>query len=211
MKRMKQIAMGALVLLAASSAAAQDPKGYLGAGLGASKYSGICDGLPPQFSCDDQGFGGKVFAGYMFLPFLGVEGSYYNFGHGSTPAYIVNPPPGTVSLTGEADVKSYAFAISLVGRLPLGPAFIDGRVGYAGVTASLSGSAPVRNTTTGAVTYYDAATRDSSGQVIYGAALGYNFGAAWTVRLDWDRTKGNDGRNPEFDIDLYSLGVAYRY
>ena len=208
---MKQMVIGALMLIAVSAAAGEEPRGYMGAGLGASKYSGICDGLPPQYSCDDSGFGGKFYAGYLFLPYLGVEGSYFNFGHGSAPAYIVNPPAGTTALTGQADVKSYAFAISVVGRLPLGPAFIDGRVGYAGVTASVSGNAPVQNTTTGAITYYDAATRDSSGQFIYGAALGYNFGSAWTVRLDWDRTKGNDGRNPEFDIDLFSLGVAYRY
>jgi hypothetical protein len=199
------------MLIAASAAAGQDPKGYLGAGLGGSKYSGICDNIPPQFSCDDTGFGGKVFAGYLFLPFLGVEGSYFNFGHGSSPAYIVNPPAGTTSLTGQADVKSYAFALSVVGRLPLGPAFIDGRAGYAGVTASVAGNAAVQNTTTGAITYYDASTRDSSGQFIYGVALGYNFGSAWTVRVDWDRTKGNDGRNPDFDVELYSLGIAYRY
>lgn len=220
---MQRTVLGLMLAVAAGSAAAQDsrgysgvvvdtnPKGYIGVGLGASQYKDLCEGIPSSFSCDDSGFAGKFYGGYFILPYIGVEGSYNNFGQGGIPAFLLNPPVGTVSLPSEGNIKTYAFALSLVGRIPLGPVSLMGRVGYAAVTARITGNAAVQNTTTGAVTYFDASSRDTTGQLFYGAGLGFNFHPAWVARLDWDRTKGEDGINPEYTVDMLSAGVAYRF
>jgi len=204
-------AIGVMLAFVTGSVAAQDAKGYVGVGLGASKYSDICEGVPSSFSCDDSGFAGKVYGGYFVLPYVGIEGSYNNFGQGSVPAFLVNPPPGTVPLVGQGDVKTYSFALSLVGRVPLGPVSLMGRVGYAATTARLTGNAAVQNTTTGAVTYYDASSRETTGQFFYGAALGFDFAPSWSARIDWARSKAEDGRNPEYSVDMVTAGVAYRF
>jgi len=209
--RLRAPVIGLMLALATGPVAAQDPKGYAGIGLGASKYSDICDGIPSTFSCDDSGFAGKVYGGYFVLPFVGIEGSYNNFGQASVPAFLVNPPVGTVPLVSQGDVKTYSFALSLVGRVPLGPVSLMGRVGYAATTARLTGNAAVQNTTTGAVTYYDASSRETTGQLFYGAALGFDFAPSWTARIDWDRSKAEDGRNPEYTVDMFTAGVAYRF
>jgi hypothetical protein len=29
--------------------------------------------------------------------------------------------------------------------------------------------------------------------------------------VDWDRTSAEDGRNPKFDVDMFTAGVGYRF
>jgi hypothetical protein len=208
---MRQWMVGALLAGFAVTAAAQNDKSYVGVNLGASKYSDICDGIPPNFTCDDSGFAGKVYGGYYVVPFFGVEISYNNFGQGSVPAFIVNPPPGTVALQSQGDVKTYAFVLSLVGRVPIGPVSLIGRAGYGAVTGRLTGNAAVQDITTGAITHYDASSRETTGQFFYGVALSVDFARSWSARLDWDRTKAEDGRNPDYTVDMLTAGVAYRF
>jgi len=209
---MRKLLVGVLLATGALSVSAQDGKGYAGAGAGGSSYSiDTCDQLPPGFSCDESGFAWKAFAGYMFLPFLGVEGSYLDFGTGNTPGVLLNPPPNTVPIPVESDRRTFAFVLSLVGRVPIGPAAIYGRVGWGAVTGKFTGNAAVQDITTGAISYFNAANRETSGQIVYGAGASFDFGQAWRVRLDWDRAKAEDGLNPEYDVDMYTLGLAYRF
>jgi len=137
---MRKVLIGILLGTAAVSAAAQDGNGYVGAGAGVSSYSiDGCDQLPPGFSCDESGFAWKVFAGYMFLPYIGIEGGYNDFGAANTQGVLLNPPAGTIPLPSNADVYTQVWSLSLVGRIPLGPAAIMGRVGYGSVMAKISG------------------------------------------------------------------------
>ena len=64
---------------------------------------------------------------------------------------------------------------------------------------------------TGAITNYDASTRGTSGQMIYGASVSWDFLPSWTARFDWDHSKGDDGTNPDYNVDMYTLGIAYRF
>jgi hypothetical protein len=209
---MRKLLVGMLLVTAAFSVSAQDGKGYVGAGLGVSSYSiDSCDQLPPGFSCDESGFAWKAYAGYMFLPFLGIEGSYLDFGTATTPGVLANPPAGTVPIPVDSDRRTFGWVLSAVGRIPLGPAAIYGRVGWGAITGKFVGNAAVQDTTTGAITYFNAANRDTNGRVVFGAGASFDFAGSWRARFDWDRTKAEDGLNPEYDVDMYTLGVAYRF
>lgn len=209
---MRKLLVGMLLATGALSASAQDGNGYVGAGLGVSDYNiDSCDQLPPGFSCDQSGFAWKAYAGYMFLPFLGIEGSYLDFGTAKTPGVLANPPAGTIPIPVDSERRTFGWVLSAVGRIPLGPAAIYGRVGWGAVTAKFAGNAAVQDTTTGAISYYNAGNRKTNGKVVYGAGASFDFGKSLRARLDWDRTKAEDGLNPEYDVDMYTLGIAYRF
>ena len=208
---MRAIIAAIFLAAASASAQAQDGKGYVGFGLGMGSYPDLCSSIPPGFSCDDAPFAWKVYAGYMFLPYIGLEGGYNDFGPANTQGVLLNPPTGTVALPSNADVYTQIWSISLVGRIPLGPAAIMGRVGYGSTMSKISGLAQVQDVQTGAITNYDASTRGTTGQMIYGASFSWDFMTSWTARFDWDHSKGDDGTNPDYNVDMYTLGIAYRF
>lgn len=215
---MRNLLLGALLGitsgLTAFSASAQqivEPKGYVGAGIGVSTYQEFCDNVPPGFECDKDGLAWRLQAGYMFMPWLGLEGAYVNFGEGKIPAFLVSPPPGTTSLPSTAEARTQAYGLLAILRAPLGPVGLFGKVGYAAVTAKLAGSAAVINNTTGAVTYFNAGTRETKGQWMYGVGATVDFTRQWHVRFDWDRTEAQDNFNPKYDVDAYTLGFGYRF
>jgi opacity protein-like surface antigen len=211
---MRNLLVGALLTCATASAAAQqlpELKGYAGGGLGVSTYQEFCDNIPPGFDCDDSGFAWRLQAGYMFLPWIGVEGAYVNFGDGRIPAFLVSPPPGTTSIPSSAEARTQSYGLSAILRAPLGPVGLFAKIGYAAVTAKLAGSAAVVNNTTGAITYFNAQARETKGQWIYGLGASYDFTRQWHVRFDWDRTEAQDNLNPKYDVDAYTLGFGYRF
>ncbi len=205
--------MCALVLAAsAASAWGQDGKGFGGLGVGMSKYDvPFCNGLPPGFSCDDSDMAWNGRVGYFFLPWLGVEGSYLDFGEASVPGVLLNPPANTVSIPTQSDLRAFGFALSLVGRVPIGPVSLQGRVGWGAITGKFRGNAAVQDVTTGAVQHFSAQNRNTSGRIVYGAGVGFDFARSWTGRFDWDRTKADDGLNDKYDVEMFTVGVAYRF
>jgi opacity protein-like surface antigen len=69
----------------------------------------------------------------------------------------------------------------------------------------------VQDNTTGAITYFSATARKTEGQFFYGLGATFDFTPQWHVRFDWDRTEGQDGTNPKYDVDAYILGIGYRF
>jgi opacity protein-like surface antigen len=207
---MRKAVIGLALALAATSAGAQEGKGYVAAGAGASKYSiDFCD-LAPS-SCDDSDFAWNFRAGYHILPWLGLEASYLAFGAGTLPAVLANPPPNTVPIPTDSDVRTSGFVASVFGRVPLGPVSLIGRVGWGAITGKFRGNAAVQDVTTGAIQYFSAQNRETTSQFVYGVGLTFDFSKAWTARVDWDRTSAEDGRNPKFDVDMITAGVGYRF
>lgn len=209
---MRKFVAGLMLAAVAATSWAQDGKGYVGVGAGVSKF-GVddCDALPPGFSCDESGFAWNARAGWFLFPWLGFEGSFLDFGKGAVPGVLLNPPPNTVPIPTDSDLRASGFVASLVGRVPLGPVGLVGRVGWGAITGKFTGNAAVQDLTTGAIEYYQAQTRDTSGQLVVGAGVTMDFGKSLTGRLDWDRTKAEDGLNPKYDVDMFTLGLAYRF
>jgi len=207
---MRKAMIGLALAMAAATAGAQDGKGYLAAGLGVSKYSiDFCDTAPAN--CDDSDFAWNFRAGYHFFPWLGVEGSFLSFGAGTLPGVLVSPPANTVSIPTDSDVRTSGFVASVVGRVPLGPVSVVGRVGWGAITGTFRGNAAVQDLTTGAIQYFSAQNRETTGQFVYGVGLTFDFGKSWVARVDWDRTSAEDGRNPKYNVEMFTAGVGYRF
>jgi OOP family OmpA-OmpF porin len=110
----------------ATPALAQQRGGYVGAGIvsastdNASDFATTVNG--PAGSGDKTATGLKVYGGYMFSPYVGVEAGYYDLG-----TYDVK-----FGATKTDEFKTTAFAVSAVGSWPLGTAFnLNGKLGLA--------------------------------------------------------------------------------
>jgi opacity protein-like surface antigen len=209
---MRNWLVGALLTCAAATAAAQalpSPPGYIGAGVGISRYHDFC--AVGGGSCDEDGTAWRVQAGYMFMPWIGLEGSFIHFGEAQQPGFLINPPPNTTPLPSSGDGRTYAFALSALLRAPLGPVGLHAKLGYAAVTAKFVGNAAVQDNTTGAITFFNSEARETKGRFIYGLGATYDFAGQWQARFDWDRTEGKDNINPKYDVDAYTLGIGYRF
>ena len=123
------IALTALIALLALPAAAADNGFYLGASVGQMgiKIEDV-DLEDIDFSGDDTAF--KVFAGFRFITFLGVEGSYVDLG---APSEFLEGLDATI----ETDITGYDGFV--VGYLPLGIADIFAKAGVIAWDASISG------------------------------------------------------------------------
>jgi opacity protein-like surface antigen len=198
----------ALALLAALAGTAQaqtqavEQRSYLGVNVGQSKYkwrngpAGIANDLcaPAAVECDAKPTGFKLYAGYMFMPYLGVEGIYYHLGDAGQRTDV-----GSGVLRQE--IRLTGFGLSVVGMVPLGRVFIAGRAGYAAASAERSDEfAGVSNGST-----------KSRAEPILGAAIGAEVWRNLSVRFDWDRMRGRTQLGEKFEADLLSLGVSYRF
>lgn len=206
---MRKAVIGLALVLAAASAGAQEGKGYLAAGAGVSKFD--IEACSSGLACDDSGFAWNLRAGYHFLPWLGVEASFLDFGAGTLPGVLATPPANTVPIPIDSDIRTSGFVASVVGRVPLGPVSVVGRVGWGAITGKFQGKAAVQDLTTGAVEYFSAQNRETTGQFVYGVGLTLDIAKSWTARVDWDRTSAEDGRNAKFDVDMFTAGVGYRF
>lgn len=209
---MRKLLMAAILTCAAASASAQvlpSPPGYIGAGYGISRYHDFC--VVGGANCDEDGSAWRAQAGYMFFPWLGLEGSFVHFGDAHQPGFLVSPPLNTTPLPSASDGRTYAFALSAMLRAPLGPVGLHAKLGIAAVTAKFVGNAAVIDNTTGAITHFNAVSRETKGRFIYGLGGTVDFTRQWHGRFDWDRTEGKDNRNPKYDVDAYTLGIGYRF
>ena len=122
------VTLTALIALLALPAAAADNGFYLGASVGQSDIKIDQDLEDIDFSGGDTSF--KVFAGFRFITFLGVEGSYVDLGAPSEFNEVID---GNI----ETDIAGYDGFV--VGYLPLGIADIFAKVGVIAWDASISG------------------------------------------------------------------------
>ena len=188
--------------LVAGAAAAAEPGFYIGASGGQTTAKASTDPVlvstPPDvfntFHFDKDETGYKGFAGYNFLPWLGIEGGYVELGNPSQGFNV-----GTSRI--EAEVDANGWEGFLVGTLPLGPVDIFAKVG--GIAANID--LDVKANVVGQPTQHFSES-DSNGMWAYGAGIAYNFGH-WAIRAEYEA----------YDVDklddLYfvSGGLTYRF
>ena len=149
---------------------------------------------------DDRDLGYKLFAGYQFNRNFALEGGYFDLGEFSFTANTL--PAGTYR--GEIGVRG--INLDAVGLWPLSERFSAfGRIGvtYAETKDAFSSTGLFITTST------NPEERDM--QYKFGAGLQYAMTPALGVRLEAERYRVNDAVGNRGDIDLFSLGVIYRF
>jgi OOP family OmpA-OmpF porin len=204
------LAVTAVTLSASAPAAAQDAGWYVGANLGQSAAKiddrRIIDGLLDEgveitaIKNNDRHFGYKVFGGYEFNKYFALEGGYFNLGKFGFTANTI-PAAG---LTG--DIKLQGVNIDAVAMLPFTAQFSAfGRVGYH------YDYAKDNFVGYGAIIVQDPERSRHSGDYKFGGGLQYLVTDSVGLRVEAERYRVNDAVGNKGDIDLYSVGVVYRF
>ncbi len=208
----------ALTILASSMAMADDSGWYAGANVGRSGAhiddaritSGLLGGglTVTSISDRDRDTGYKLFGGYQFNKYLGVEGGYFDLGTFGFTANTTSPGElgsvNTGSLTG--DIRLKGVNLDLVGTLPVTEKIsVFGRAGvtYARASDTFSGTGGVQ------VLNPNPSKRDTNYK--FGAGVQYAFTDNLAMRLEAERYRIDDAVGNKGDIDLVSLGLIYRF
>jgi hypothetical protein len=129
--------------------------------------------------------GWKIFGGYNFNKFVGLELTYYDLG---------TLEDAKEEATFSADVSSYDLALK--GILPLGKRFeLNGKLGYAYLSIDSTLVGPAVTTTAGISTW----------ELIYGVGVAFKVGQRFGIRAEWEVW------NSEDSIEAYSIGAYYRF
>jgi Outer membrane protein beta-barrel domain len=146
------------------------------------------DGGSTDFHFDSDDTGYKLFVGYNFLPWLGVEGGYIDFGNPADDLNIPNFP------NVDADIEVTGWEAFLVGTLPLGP--VDLFIKGGGVAAELDAELKVTG-------FPSESFNESDEYGAYGVGAAFNFGK-FAIRAEYEAY--------DVDIDdLYFISVGATY
>ena len=195
----------AMVLMAvggvAPLAVAQDTSGerwYVGGSLGGQSGLDLCTAFHPSFTetpgtCDNSRFAGKVFGGYKFNTYVGLEGALVYLGSASADGTFSGVPT-------TADAYAGGLEIAAVGTLPVTDQF--------GILGKLGGLFWSVYSETGLGFDRD----DDGASVAMGAGLKYDITPNVGIRLEWERfwQVGNSTIG-ESDVDLFTIGGLYRF
>lgn len=204
------LSLVALAVIASPFAAADDTGWYVGGNIGRSKAKIDDKDITAQLlgggftsasiKDDDRDTGYKVFGGYRFNQNFALEGGYFDLGEFGFKATTV--PAGTL----RGNIKLKGVNLDAVGILPLTEKFSAfGRIGvnYARARDSFTG--------TGAVVVSDPHPSERDTNYKYGLGLQYDFTESLGVRAEAERYRINDAVGNKGDIDLFSVGLVYRF
>jgi len=192
------VALSVAVMLPLTSHAdsRDNPSGvYVGAGVGEFntkiKHFDDVDNEIQRIS-DDDDVAWKAFVGYRFLPYLGVEAAYIDFGKQS------NDFDATGS-HGNYRVKMRGFAPSLIGRVPLGPVELFGKVGeyYYNLRTKVDFDAPGP----------DIETKHSRNDFLWGGGVSAVVLSRVELRAEYEKLEAKNYK----DADAFWLNAAWRF
>jgi OOP family OmpA-OmpF porin len=200
---------------AAGVQAADDGGWYLGAGIGQSRAGNMGNvGSTVDASLANQGVtgstsfsgtntAGKLFGGYQFSRYFGIEGGYSDLGQFSADSAISAPAPDSGSGTWKA---SNVWSLAAIGSVPIQKDFSAfGKLGLAYSKVDLSYIAPVSGAT----------VSQSSSQTtpLLGLGLKYDIDKHIALRGEWERylNLGDSGTTGRSDVNLWTVSVQYRF
>ncbi|MEH6592647.1 MAG: outer membrane beta-barrel protein [Halioglobus sp.] len=238
--------LAAIVSIAFSSVTAADNSHwYIGGSIGSAWASGLDDltaddveqaaeatGLPPELapsivstssssaSFDDfDDLGWKLYGGYQFNKYIGLEAMYSELGSFGREARLTGAVGlfSPAKLVEETEVEGYG--LSLVASYPFSPSFSAfAKAGAFSWETDTKGDLGIQTGTVCAIFICAPVARvnkysldDSGIDPMYGLGMVYLL-KGWGVRLEWERFTGlGHGFESETDMDLITMGVEYRF
>jgi hypothetical protein len=165
----------------AVSAHAGDTGFYVGGSVGQATLK------VDDINFDESDTAYKLFAGYMLLPFLGVEGGYVDFGS----------PNRHYSGVGSVDFQVDGWEGFVVGQLPLGPVDLFAKAGVLSYNVDVKANGPGFGNLSG---------NDSDEVGAYGAGAAIGIGP---IKVRGEYTYYDV--NHVDDSYLLSVGVTYQF
>jgi OOP family OmpA-OmpF porin len=205
-----RLSLLALALISCQVASAAEPGWYVGANIGEARADVDDERIVARLLSDgfrsvslretEDQTGYKIFTGYQFTRNLAVEGGYFDLGQFS---YTARMEPWAI-MTGDAKMRG--LNVDVVGFVPMGEKFSAfGRAGvtYAETRDRFRGYGPV------IIDPFNTHKTEASWK--YGAGLQYDLTSKVALRLEAERYRFDDALESDGDIDLFSLGVVYRF
>lgn len=209
-----RILSGALLLALSGAplyAAVSDQGFYVGAGLGQAFADLDADAVSDPLSAagfsvlgsgddtDDSLF--RLHAGYRFNRYLGIEGTWFELGDFGLETRIGGSNPGQIET--ELDMGS-TFNLGLIASYPVAERFtLHAKLGAVLWSADVSSTARLASGTA------QSSDDDSGTDLSLGLGVAVQITEHLAVRGDWDRLQL--GGDLDTDLDLWSLGVQYRF
>jgi OmpA-OmpF porin, OOP family len=173
---------------------------YAGASIGEStlEASDNLDGQDLDYEASDTAF--KVFGGYMFNDFFGVEIAYIDMGALDDKVGFDGGEAGNLVIAADADVTG--FAGQLVGQYPLGPVDLFAKVGM--IMYDIDGDGTVTDSA-GDVLFRESLSEDGN-ELMWGVGARYNFGQL-AARIEYETIEVDDLD----DAYMWSVGIEYSF
>ena len=204
------IGLASVAALTSTSAIADDSGWYGGSNVGRSSATiddpRITSGLAgaglttTSIANRDRDTAYKIYGGYQFNPYIGLEGGYFDLGKFGFQANTL--PLGTL----DGNIRLRGFNLDAVGTLPLSEKFSAlGRIGinYAQARDSFTGTGAVN------VTNPNPSKRDTNYKL--GVGVQYAFNDALAMRAEIERYRINDAIGNRGHVDVVSIGLVYRF
>ena len=197
-------------LFGASGPARAQAHWYIGVTLGASNANisqevvAVTGATSTVFLTDSRDPGFKVFAGYRFNRYFAVEGGYAWLGEFQATTQVTAPTTGALN----ANIRVIGLYIDAVGMLPVGDRFAAfAKVGWLG-----SETRTFRSTSGTVTSGSNTNASTDQANLSYGLGVQYDLEKNVTLRFVWERyIKVGDVNTGEFNIDLYSGGLLFRF
>ena len=204
------IGFASLAVIASSTALADEAGWYGGANIGRSSATiddpRITSGLAStglaktSIANRDRDSSYKIYGGYQFNKYIGLEGGYFDLGKFGFTANTL--PLGSL----DGNIRLRGFNLDAVGTFPLSEKFSAlGRVGI--------NNAQARDTFrgTGAVNVANPNPSKRDTNYKLGVGVQYAFNDALAMRGEIERYRINDAIGNRGNIDVFSLGLIYRF
>jgi OOP family OmpA-OmpF porin len=212
-KRLRRLGLAGLGLLITLPSLAQTPEPsyfYGGLSVGAARAKIDQDRISASLlgaglsttamTLDERDTAYKLFGGYQFNRYFGLEGGYFNLGKFGFTSTTV--PAG--SLTG--NIRLQGLNLDLVASLPLSERWtVLGRVG------AQMAQADDRFAGSGAVSVLNPNPRKREVNAKFGGGLQYAFSPSFLVRAEAERYRVNDAVGNHGNVNTVSLSLVFPF
>jgi OOP family OmpA-OmpF porin len=214
MKKLHALCLASLAALGSSPALAQNAGHfYGGAGIGQAQSKIDDDRInaaligagatSTSITHDQHDASYKVFGGYQFNPYFGMEAGYFNLGEFGFKSTTTSPG-GAGTLDGR--IKLTGMNIDMVGTLPINDQLsLLGRIGVHNARARDSFTA----TNSAGSTQYNPEVTDTNYKAGFG--FSYKFSQSMSLRGELERYRINDAVGNKGDINVASLSLVFPF
>jgi OOP family OmpA-OmpF porin len=179
--------------------------GSSNAGLSAD-VAAVSGATSTSFVSDQRDPGVKVFAGYRFDRHFALEGGYAWLGEFQATTQVAAPTTGALN----AEIRVIGLFVDALAMLPIGE-----RLAAYVKLGVLGSETRTFHSTSGTVTPAPGVNTNASSDaanLAYGLGAQYDIDGKATLRVEWQRYADvGDANTGEFDIDLYSVGLLFRF